>query len=169
MSLVKGDWRLREGALDDTLVGCGDRSAILAAVTGVCLLSADPSCASGFAIREQSASALGNAYAGSTAAASYRPTPSWVIRLGAAHDQSPVPKRTRTPRVPDSDRYWLSVGASHSLSDAMTFTIGYAHIMGPDASVNLKADQQVSAARGNLSGDVDASVDVVGLQFQWAL
>lgn len=99
--------------------------------------------------------------------ATYRPTPSWAIRLGAAYDESPVPNRTRTPRVPDTDRYWVSAGASYSPSDAMTFTIGYAYITGPDASVHLKADQPGNAPRGNLSGDVEGSVNVVGLQFQW--
>jgi len=101
------------------------------------------------------------------AGSTYRPTPSWAIRLGAAYDQSPVPNRTRTPSVPDSDRYWLSLGASYAVSDAMDFTIGYAHIFTPDASVRLKADQQGSATKGNLSGNVDASVDIVGLQFRW--
>ncbi len=100
--------------------------------------------------------------------ATYRPTPSWAIQLGAAYDESPVPNRTRTPRVPDADRYWLSVGASYAPSDAVNFTIGYAHIMSPDASVHLTANEQGNAAKGNLSGDVDASVDVVGMQFRYA-
>lgn len=99
--------------------------------------------------------------------ATYRPTPSWAVRMGAALDQSPVPNRTRTPRVPDSDRYWLSLGASYKMSDAIDLNVGYAHIFSPDASVRLKADETGNAARGNLSGDVEGSVDIVGLQFRW--
>jgi long-chain fatty acid transport protein len=102
------------------------------------------------------------------AGTTYRPTPSWAIRLGAAYDQSPVPNRTRTPRVPDSDRYWLSVGASYAWSDAMDFTFGYAHIFSPEGSVRLQSEQPGNGPRGNLSGDVDASVDIVSLQFRWA-
>jgi long-chain fatty acid transport protein len=34
------------------------------------------------------------------------------VRAGAAYDQSPARDAFRTPRIPDSDRYWLSVGAA---------------------------------------------------------
>ncbi len=101
------------------------------------------------------------------AGATYRPTPAWAIRVGAAFDQSAVPSRTRTPRVPDSDRYWLSLGAGYRFSDAIDLNIGYTHIFTPDASVRLEADQPGNTTRGNLSGNVESSVDIVGVQLRW--
>ena len=98
----------------------------------------------------------------------YRPADPWTIRFGVAYDESPVPNRTRTPRVPDSDRYWISLGASYQPSDAVMLSVGYAHIFEPDASVSLSADGTGNGSRGNLSGNVDASVDILGLQIRWA-
>ena len=44
--------------------------------------------------------------------AEYRVTEALAVRTGIAWDQTPVPGATRPPRIPDSDRYWLSVGAT---------------------------------------------------------
>jgi|APTNR8051073442_1049403.scaffolds.fasta_scaffold01828_8 long-chain fatty acid transport protein len=99
--------------------------------------------------------------------ATYRPSDPWTLRAGVAYDQSPVPNRTRTPRVPDNDRYWFTLGLSYRPADSVDVTAGYAHVIGPDASVNLNADMNGSAAKGNLSGNVDATVDIVGMQIRW--
>ncbi len=100
------------------------------------------------------------------AGVTFRPAPPWTLRAGFAYDESPVPNRTRTPRVPDSDRYWLSFGASYQPTQSINLSLGYAHIFGTDASVKLAADAQGNAESGNLSGDVDASADIVGLQLR---
>lgn len=102
------------------------------------------------------------------AGATYRPAAPWAIRLGIAYDESPVPNRTRTPRVPDNDRYWVTLGVSYQPSDTMTISAGYAHIFGSEASVSLSADDPGSQASGSLSGNVESSVDIFGLQLRWA-
>jgi long-chain fatty acid transport protein len=99
--------------------------------------------------------------------ATYRPSDPWTLRAGVAYDQSPVPNRTRTPRVPDNDRYWFTLGLSYRPADSVDVTAGYAHVIGPDASVNLSADMTGNAAKGNLSGNVDATVDILGMQIKW--
>jgi len=101
------------------------------------------------------------------AGVTYRPSTPWAIRFGVAYDESPVPNRTRTPRVPDNDRYWISLGASYQPSDSIVLNVGYAHLFGATASVDLSADGTDNRSRGNLSGNVDASVDLFGLQLQW--
>jgi long-chain fatty acid transport protein len=100
------------------------------------------------------------------AGVTFRPAPPWAVRAGFAYDESPVPNRTRTPRIPDNDRYWLSFGASYQPSQNVNLSLGYAHIFIPDASVHLKADAPGNAASGNLSGNVDASIDIIGLQLR---
>ena len=51
------------------------------------------------------------------------------IRAGIARDESPVPNVVlRTPRVPDSDRTWLTLGASYAYSKSYSVDIGYAHL-----------------------------------------
>ena len=52
----------------------------------------------------------------------------WTLRAGTAYDQSPVRgKRYRTARIPDSDRIWLSAGASY-ISGNFQVDAGYAHL-----------------------------------------
>jgi len=100
------------------------------------------------------------------AGVTFRPAEPWTLRAGFAYDESPVPDRTRTPRVPDSDRYWLSFGASYQPRQNISLSLGYAHIFGTGASVKLAADTPGNAESGNLSGDVDSSADIVGLQLR---
>jgi long-chain fatty acid transport protein len=96
----------------------------------------------------------------------YRPNDPWALRLGFAYDQSPVPDRTRTPRIPDNDRYWVTVGASYTPQPAVELGISYAHLYGPDAPVDLAATSPGNTFRGNLSGDAEASVDIVSVQLR---
>ena len=47
----------------------------------------------------------------------YRPTDKLRLRTGVAFDEGVVPSADRrTPRIPDSDRYWLSFGAGYDLN-----------------------------------------------------
>ncbi len=99
--------------------------------------------------------------------ASYRARDDLVLRFGAAYDQSPIPNAKRTPRVPDTDRYWLSIGATYQPLETISFSAGYTHIFLDDASIHLQADSPGNAARGNLAADVDAGIDLFGVQVQW--
>jgi long-chain fatty acid transport protein len=58
----------------------------------------------------------------------YKLTDRWTIRFGTAWDQSPVRNRThRTVRIPDSDRFWLSTGASYTVGNVQ-IDAGFAHL-----------------------------------------
>lgn len=97
----------------------------------------------------------------------YRPNESWALRAGYAYDQSPVPNRTRTPRIPDNDRHWLALGASYRPLPNLLLAAGYTHIFVRDASIELSADDPGETFRGNLSGNTEASIDIVSVQAQW--
>ena len=89
----------------------------------------------------------------------------WTLRAGAAYDQSAVPDSTRTPRLPDSDRIWIAVGAQWRPSDAVVVDAGYAHLFadkGP--SEQGTANQALS---GVLIGDYEAAVDIVSVQLAY--
>lgn len=75
--------------------------------------------------------------------AEYDATDAFTVRLGAAWDQTPTnsdvpnglvpaaanPQATsRTARVPDEDRLWLSIGASYDVNDHMTVDFGYSYL-----------------------------------------
>ena len=84
------------------------------------------------------------------------------LRLGLAYDESPIPTRTRTPRVPGEDRYWVSVGAGYKLNDWTEFTLSYTHIFMKDGDVELSTDDDPNNTfRGNLDASYDQHIDIV--------
>lgn len=92
----------------------------------------------------------------------------WTYRLGVALDQTPVPDATRTPRIPDSDRTWLSAGASYQFTKAFGIDAGYSHLFCKDAPVNLSAGNNPANAGqyfdGNLTGTYKNSIDILAIQ-----
>ena len=95
--------------------------------------------------------------------AAYRFNEQWTVRTGVAYDESPVPAADRSPRIPDSDRYWLSAGASWSPWPDWTFDLGYSHIFMPDGNVNLSTDGAGNATRGNLQASYASHIDIVAV------
>jgi long-chain fatty acid transport protein len=84
------------------------------------------------------------------------------VRAGGAYDQSPARDAYRTPRIADSDRWWLSVGASYQVLRNVELTAAYTHIFADDAKVRLR-DQGPGTndfLRGNLNANYSASVDI---------
>ena len=103
--------------------------------------------------------------------ATYRPNDSWTLRAGVALDRSPVTSpANRTPRLPDSDRRWLSLGAGLRVSESVYFDLGYTYIRLADSSIQ-KTDGGVgteNAFRGNLSANYTGSVQIFSAQIRWA-
>jgi long-chain fatty acid transport protein len=62
-----------------------------------------------------------------------------TLRTGVAFEKSPVPDATRSVRVPDNDRYWLSVGASYKFSENMTANLAYSHVFIEDGDILVPA------------------------------
>jgi len=58
-----------------------------------------------------------------------------LIRGGIGYEISPVPDATRTVRLPDNDRVWLSIGGSYKIADWITANLGYSHVFVKDGSV----------------------------------
>ncbi|HIJ62716.1 MAG TPA: transporter [Rhodospirillaceae bacterium] len=86
----------------------------------------------------------------------YRIDEKWQVRGGVAYDQSPVRDAFRTPRVPDSDRTWVTFGGTYAVTPAADVTFGYGHIFGASAPVTSTNN----SASGTLTGSYDNSVDI---------
>lgn len=59
---------------------------------------------------------------------SYMLDEQWKLRLGLAYDQSAVRYKNRTPRIPDTDRYWLTVGLGYHYNEHLDFNMAYTYI-----------------------------------------
>jgi long-chain fatty acid transport protein len=58
-----------------------------------------------------------------------------TLRSGVAYEKSPVPDATRSVRVPDNDRFWLSLGASYKFAENMTANLAYSHVFMEDGDI----------------------------------
>ncbi|MBB3142339.1 OmpP1/FadL family transporter [Halomonas organivorans] len=101
--------------------------------------------------------------------ANYALNQQWTLRGGLGIDQTPVPDaQHRTPRVPDSDRRWASLGATYQPTQNLGITAGYLHIFGDDVDMDQDATPtNENASRGNLSGNYEVEADVFALSMDY--
>ncbi len=96
--------------------------------------------------------------------ATYQPadTP-WTFRAGVAYDEAPLETRTRTPRIPDSDRYWISGGVSYDPKPWLSVSATYTHIFVDEPELDLSTSDVGSTFRGNVSGEYDSSINILSV------
>lgn len=94
--------------------------------------------------------------------ANYHYTNEWMFRGGLAFDQSPVNNTDRTPRLPDNDRTWFSVGAQYKFNPQWTLDFGYTFIYMQNPSINQ--NEGSTAKYGLISGNYHSNVNLAALQ-----
>ena len=85
----------------------------------------------------------------------------WKFRGGIAWDQTPVQDNDRTPRLPDANRTWLSLGAQYAMSPQLKFDGGFTYIWASDASSNQ--NEGSTAQYGLINGSYKGSATIFGL------
>ena len=88
----------------------------------------------------------------------------WSFRGGFAYDESPVTSRVDvTPRIPDSDRYWMAIGVGIRPTSRIRIDLSYAHIFSPQQST-----RNLDPTTGNrLIGNFESSADLFGFQITY--
>ena len=85
----------------------------------------------------------------------------WTVRAGYAYDETPTTFQHRTPRLPDEDRQWYSVGATWDYSDSLEFNFAFTH---------LKPDTPYIGVDGSsyrLYGEFEGDADLYGISAQY--
>ena len=105
----------------------------------------------------------------------YRYTNSWTLtggvdyyycknltfRFGGGWDESPAHDASRrTIRIPDNDRWWMSVGASY-MKNNWQIDVGYAHMIAKTAHAEGDVDRGVRAKYKNMQSHI------LGVQVQY--
>jgi len=87
--------------------------------------------------------------------ASYKATDRAKLKFGIAFDRTPVRDDYRSPRVPDNNRLWLSLGGQWNAGSYGKFDLGYTYLYVIDPTIS----------QGVLQGKYDASAHLIGVQY----
>lgn len=93
--------------------------------------------------------------------ANYKWSDQAKLRFGLAYDETPTKVETRTPRLPDQDRFWVAVGVQYRTSKSGVFDLGYAHEFVRDSSVNVT----LPGVPGTLSGKFNNKANILSAQY----
>lgn len=100
----------------------------------------------------------------------YKPGNNWTFRGGLALDETPTPNdESRSARIPDDDRFWLSLGGSYEWSQQASVDFAYSHLFIDDYDINATDAFAAPLTQGLhlLQGEYEASVDILSVQFNW--
>lgn len=67
----------------------------------------------------------------------YKIDEKWTVRAGTAFDERAVTNHyTKTCKLPDSNRYWMSMGCSYQYSEHMRLDLAWTHIIFQPSSIH---------------------------------
>lgn len=91
----------------------------------------------------------------------------WTLKAGLAFDETPVKNaQTRTVRIPDNDRTWISFGGQVKVGSSSRIDVAYAHIFIKDADIAHTDPGPIPAVTTTtVTGNYEGSVDVVSVQY----
>ena len=91
-----------------------------------------------------------------------------TLRSGVAYEESPVQNAVeRSARLPDTNRVWVSVGATRYMSALTTLNLAYSHVFFEDGSIDRTTEFPVGDIRllGRAEQDVDVFAVSVNVKF----
>ena len=89
-----------------------------------------------------------------------------LLRFGTVYDGAAVPDEAhRSPRIPDADRYWGTLGFQYQLSEKVFLDVAYAHVFIDEGPI----DNSEHTEGNRLIGETDSRVDILsaGLTYQF--
>ncbi|WP_165942118.1 OmpP1/FadL family transporter [Luteimonas arsenica] len=85
----------------------------------------------------------------------------WTLRGGLAIDETPTSLAHRTPRLPDDDRRWYTLGATWQVSDALSMDFAFARLEPKDPKVDY------SSGGSTITGPFDGHANLFGVSAQY--
>jgi long-chain fatty acid transport protein len=86
--------------------------------------------------------------------AEYKLSDAFTLRGGYAYDETPTSFATRTPRLPDEDRRWYSIGLTWNMSEHVEINAAYTRIEPDTPKIGIN-DSNRHALFGEFSSDVN--------------
>ncbi|EGQ7648147.1 TPA: outer membrane protein transport protein [Vibrio alginolyticus] len=100
--------------------------------------------------------------------ATYQLDPKLALRAGIAYDTSAVSDKNRTITIPETDRTWLSIGATYDWTKDFSLDAGFTYIFAKDAPIvesrGYKSDDTAEQVGGQFVGETTGNVWLIGVQ-----
>lgn len=93
--------------------------------------------------------------------AEYKLSDTWTLRGGVAYDETPTSLEHRTPRLPDANRIFYSVGATWAISEAFDVNFAYTRIEPRDPKIDT------TSGGSRVFGDYDGNANLFGVSAQY--
>lgn len=101
--------------------------------------------------------------------ANYHVTDAWMVRVGGGYDQTPTSNAYRDVRLPDADRWALSVGAHYQAKPQLGIDVGYTHLFAVHNPVVNNTQQLTETTTYTVNAIGSVNADLVGAQLVWAI
>lgn len=95
----------------------------------------------------------------------YQLSEAWTLRAGYAYDETPTTFAHRTPRLPDEDRKWYSIGATWQMSEQLGVSFAYSRIVPDRPQIGIITPPAQGGQR--LFGSYDSDVNLFGVSAQY--
>ncbi|MGR5528670.1 outer membrane protein transport protein [Vibrio alfacsensis] len=100
--------------------------------------------------------------------ATYQLQSKLALRTGIAYDTSAVSDKNRTITIPETDRTWLSIGATYDWTKDFSLDAGFTYIIAKDAPITesrgYESDDKAEDIGGKFVGETTGSVWLIGVQ-----
>ena len=93
--------------------------------------------------------------------AEYALNDAWTLRGGVGYDETPTSIEHRTPRLPDANRNWYSIGATWAVSDALSVDFAFTHLKPKDPEIDI------TSGGSTLAGPFDGDANLFGIAAQY--
>jgi long-chain fatty acid transport protein len=99
----------------------------------------------------------------------YEWSPDLTLVAGVGYQISPISDEVRSVRLPESDTFWLAVGARYSLNSKLSLDLSYAHAFPVSAEVDISSPANPAYLGLDYVGSVDAHADLIsiGINYRW--
>ncbi|WP_165474683.1 outer membrane protein transport protein [Legionella nagasakiensis] len=101
--------------------------------------------------------------------ANYRVNEQWMMRVGGGYDQTPTIDAERDVRLPDADRWALSVGAHYQMRPCLGFDVGYTHLFASGDTTINKTEPLGTTSAYNVTARGKPHANLVGIQAVWTI
>jgi long-chain fatty acid transport protein len=99
--------------------------------------------------------------------ATYQATDKLKVRTGLAYDETPISDEYRTPRIPGTDRLWVSLGLGYQINEKMNIDCAYTHLFVENSKMEKFTTTPEDTARGTVVGEFENVVDIASVQLTY--